>query len=296
VAFAFSSDSSVADEGTYLDDIVLRKDTAPAPEISNVSPRFASAGTGQQMTLSGANFGAAPGRVDFWWVGSTWTSALILSWSDTEVRCEIPAPASSNGSMGVKLTRDGGAHDTHLYGVSFSYHGWRWPSLGSWPEICAMPKYYIYENTADCPNPNVGIRQAAHRWNDLDFHYLSLRWWGFTTREAPSYDGYNVLRWGSTDGSIATCTTWYSGDTILEFDIEFEDSYNWSRDTVCPPDCMDIMNIAAHELGHGGVGFYDLYGNPDAERTMYGYASRGETIKRTPHTHDIAGIRWIYWP
>lgn len=38
----------------------------------------------------------------------------------------------------------------------------------------------------------------------------------------------------------------------------------------------------------------DLYGSGDTEKTMYGYASLGETKKRTLHQDDIDGISYIY--
>jgi hypothetical protein len=56
---------------------------------------------------------------------------------------------------------------------------------------------------------------------------------------------------------------------------------------------MDVANIATHELGHTLV-LADLYGGGDTEKTMYGYASAGETKKRTLHSDDIAGIRYLF--
>jgi hypothetical protein len=129
----------------------------------------------------------------------------------------------------------------------------------------------------------------------VDYHHHSLKYWGSTTRTAPTEDDYNVLRWGSTGGSIATCTTWSSGTTIVEFDIEFEDTgYTWNTDSTCPAGEMDVWNIAIHELGHGAVGLKDLYGSPDSDKTMYGYAANGETKKRSLDAQDTAAIKWIY--
>ena len=55
---------------------------------------------------------------------------------------------------------------------------------------------------------------------------------------------------------------------------------------------MDFENIATHELGHA-VGLGDLY-NDCTEETMYGYASYGETKKRTLEAGDITGIKKLY--
>ncbi|MBA7681586.1 hypothetical protein ES703_89926 [subsurface metagenome] len=56
---------------------------------------------------------------------------------------------------------------------------------------------------------------------------------------------------------------------------------------------MDFENIATHELGHA-VGLGDLYDSKCSEQTMYGYASNGETKKRTLESGDIAGIQSLY--
>ncbi len=56
---------------------------------------------------------------------------------------------------------------------------------------------------------------------------------------------------------------------------------------------MDFENIATHELGHS-VGMGDLYTAECNQQTMYGYASNGETNKRTLESGDINGIRALY--
>ena len=57
---------------------------------------------------------------------------------------------------------------------------------------------------------------------------------------------------------------------------------------------MDFDNIATHELGHS-VGMADLYTNGCSEQTMYGYATYGETKKRSLEDGDINGVRKLYW-
>ncbi len=56
---------------------------------------------------------------------------------------------------------------------------------------------------------------------------------------------------------------------------------------------MDFDNIATHELGHS-FGLDDLYEDTCFEETMYGYASTGETNKRTLENGDITGIYTLY--
>ena len=56
---------------------------------------------------------------------------------------------------------------------------------------------------------------------------------------------------------------------------------------------MDFENIATHELGHS-VGMADLYDSVCSQETMYGYASEGETNKRSLEAGDIAGVKKLY--
>ncbi len=79
------------------------------------------------------------------------------------------------------------------------------------------------------------------------------------------------------------------------FDIDFSwgDAGPTSESELGDTSVMDLQNIATHELGHG-AGLADLYDDQASEQTMYGYASYGETKKRTLNTGDIAGIQALY--
>lgn len=83
---------------------------------------------------------------------------------------------------------------------------------------------------------------------------------------------------------------------LVEWDQVYDDKdFDWSED--CESEnCtlkMDFENIATHELGHS-AGMDDLYDSKCSEVTMYGYASNGETEKRTLEDGDIAGIKGLY--
>jgi hypothetical protein len=56
---------------------------------------------------------------------------------------------------------------------------------------------------------------------------------------------------------------------------------------------MDFESIATHELGHI-MGMADLYDSACSDQTMYGYATNGETHKRSLGTGDIWGIHALY--
>jgi hypothetical protein len=113
-------------------------------------------------------------------------------------------------------------------------------------------------------------------------------------------DGRNELVFGDypVANVIAVTIIWgYFGGPpgqrqIVEFDIMFDVDFTWG-DATADPTVMDLQNIATHEFGHG-VGLADLYDDQWSEQTMYGYATEGETKKRTLNTGDIAGIQALY--
>lgn len=110
-------------------------------------------------------------------------------------------------------------------------------------------------------------------------------------------DGKNVIVFGdnySDPNVIAVTSVWYNTRTraILEFDISFEEDYQWGDATI-DVSKMDLQNIATHELGHA-FGMGDVYKDACSPVTMYGYADYGETIKRTLEEPDIRGLSVLY--
>ena len=79
---------------------------------------------------------------------------------------------------------------------------------------------------------------------------------------------------------------------LVEWDQVYDDvSFDWSA--TGEEGKMDFENIATHELGHS-VGMADLYDSVCSQETMYGYASEGETNKRSLEAGDIAGVKKLY--
>ena len=289
IGFKFHSDSTNTYEGSYLDDITLRKELGCAsPNITSTSPNTASAGTNTSVTIYGTGFGSSQGSstVKFWRVGSTWLDATVVSWTNSQIVCRVPAGASSHSSNAVQVATSCGS-DSYGFTVTFGYAGQQWPGT------CPIMGYEINENTSDCTGEGADLQAGANTWNAVGDSCFSFRYDGATTRSAPSRDNHNVFRWGSTGGSIATAYSWISGSDVLEVDMVFEDSYTWNTDSSCPSNEMDVQNIATHELGHA-LRLLDLYGSPDSGKTMCGYGAAGETSKRTLHSTDIDGIEWIY--
>ena len=83
-----------------------------------------------------------------------------------------------------------------------------------------------------------------------------------------------------------------SSRLLVAWDQIYDDvDFDWSA--AGEAGMMDFENIATHELGHS-VGLGDLYTSKCSDETMYGYASEGETNKRTLEAGDIAGVKELY--
>lgn len=118
--------------------------------------------------------------------------------------------------------------------------------------------------------------------------------------DTASPDGQNEVYFAdiSDPGAIAVTIVWgiFSGPPsnrkLVEWDQVYDDfDYDWS--TTSEANKMDFDNIATHELGHS-VGLADLYDSRCSEQTMFGYATNGETKKRTLEAGDIAGVNKLY--
>src|SRR3989344_6765149 len=108
-----------------------------------------------------------------------------------------------------------------------------------------------------------------------------------SSANAVALDEVNRVFFGSISnaGAIAVTYIWGTfggppqGRKLVEWDMVFDEvDFDWAIDGNLLD--MDLDNIATHELGHA-VGLGDLYTSSCAQETMYGYASEGETQKRT---------------
>ena len=115
-----------------------------------------------------------------------------------------------------------------------------------------------------------------------------------------STDGKNEVYFADVgeNGAIAITIVWGifrgppSARELVEWDQVYDQvDYDWSASGEAGK--MDFESIATHELGHS-VGLDDLYTLDCAEQTMYGYASEGETNKRTLEAGDITGVIELY--
>lgn len=94
--------------------------------------------------------------------------------------------------------------------------------------------------------------------------------------------------------AIAVTATWYNtvSGQIYENDMLFNTDFRWGNGLLDGTK-MDMQNIATHEFGHV-LGISDIYESSCSDVTMYGYASQGETIRRTLESPDIMALSGLY--
>ncbi len=277
----------------------VEEDGANPPEILSMTPLKAPAGTGATVTISGVGFGDVQGSglVEFFYRnGAPRIQAPIVSWSRTQIVCQVPTDVvdgylASASSGPVTIATATQTSNGYTFRVSFGNGGVRWP--GTKPAVL----FRINENTADCAGEGAAVRAAAASWNAAGAA-MTFVYDGTHTSQTAGGNGVNEILWGSTEGSIATSYLFFVGSTFLECDIVFDDAeYLWSAAQTPLYNAMDVQTIALHELGHW-LCLRDIYGNigdgvHDAAKIMYGFGSNG-MVKRDLHTDDIAGIQWIY--
>ena len=154
---------------------------------------------------------------------------------------------------------------------------------------------YLINESSGPSGASTAIQAAMNTWSTVSgatFQYTSG---GSTSGTGGSRDYQNICSFGylGTDGTVAQNTFWFNPTTGVESesDVVFNTYYSWS--VTGAAGAFDLQNIATHELGHA-LSLDDLYGSGDTEKTMYGYASKGETKKRTLDADDMAGIVYLY--
>jgi hypothetical protein len=199
----------------------------------------------------------------------------------------VTAIQSSPRLVVAEYSIDGTVKVTSTDGDASGYKllGFRWQGTAS---------YYVNPNNKYGLSTTAvtrALQTSANTW-DLETNAEVFTYKGITSRTAGRYDGYNVVYWGSYQrGAIAVTYIWYIGVRIVETDTRMNTYYKWSLTGQAGK--MDVANIMTHEYGHW-CGLADLYGTGDYWLTMYGYASTGETYKRTLATGDILGLRLVY--
>lgn len=179
---------------------------------------------------------------------------------------------------------------------TFLASGAKWKSLENYivdpTNNANLDQQFIRDNMAS----NINKWENAASFNILGDEIVGV----INPQEIGSLNSKNEVIFGNVENSnaIAVTIVWgvFSGPTqnrrLVEWDQIYDDfDFNWSSNG--DANAMDFESISTHELGHS-VGLGDLYNIECSDETMYGYASEGETKKRTLNAGDIAGISKLY--
>jgi hypothetical protein len=100
-------------------------------------------------------------------------------------------------------------------------------------------------------------------------------------------DGFNTIGWVQQSGNILAVTcSHYTGNSAVEFDMEFSPSWGWT--TSISPN-VDLQSVATHEFGHAlGLGH-----SAQSSAVMY-YAYSSGSLKRSLTADDIQGETALY--
>lgn len=265
--------------------------SATAPVADAVSPAIASAGTLEQVTITGSGFGETAGCVEFFYHPGQPTivagAAEIVSWSDTRVVTRVPvgtvggyAGASASSGPVVVVSADGQRSTSLPFQVSFGRGPAKWNADST--------TFLVNPNCADIDNELELVARGAAVWADRS--NFSLAYAG--TAAAPVVgDGANDISWDALpEGILGQASLMFVNGTMIEADVTLNDLYEWG-DATRGAD-VDVATVIAHELGHW-LSLRDLYGEADASKIMCGTLSFGQT-RRAPSPADIAGIVHLY--
>ncbi len=134
------------------------------------------------------------------------------------------------------------------------------------------------------------VLAAAESWNDSGADFSFLHEGELSHQNNISYNGINEIVWHDLNRNdvLALAYVWSTGGTIIEADMVFNESFNWSTGAHSAPGRYDVQTVALHEFGHW-LGLGDHYENP--ELVMY-FQYTG--MKRDLHEGDLAGAEHIY--
>jgi hypothetical protein len=125
--------------------------------------------------------------------------------------------------------------------VAYKLLGFQWP-------VGTNVRYTINANTPQVPDEASAVSRAGNTWSALNPSGLRLTYQGSTSTTTHGYNGSNTVNWRDEgdNSTLGTSYIWYSGGTILETDLVFNDYYNWSTSG----GDYDVETVALHEFGH----------------------------------------------
>ena len=174
-------------------------------------------------------------------------------------------------------------------------------------------RYFIGQGTANVTAAQLegAVARAFQSWQDVPTATFAGTFVGFTPATPADDDGITTIGFQSRPdldrvlGATRILTNELTGE-IVEADIFFNTTFDWSAASAGEEGRFDIDSIALHEvghlvgLGHSAIGETELQGGGRrrviaAEAVMFPIAfSAGNIEARTLRADDIAGVSDIY--
>jgi hypothetical protein len=269
--------------------------------ITGFTPTSIAAGSKEILTINGTGFGSTQGTsyVQFKDAddgGLSWVTPAAgeyISWTDTQIRVEVPTSA---GTGQIRVVT--GSTSTSTGSLTVTYNlvnitGYN--SAAYFPTLLndnGSGGYTFTFCTDITTNANTYFTKSLTEWvcnSDINWYINSTT----TTIDAVASDNVNVVRFGVLgSGVLGETSVWQascSSNTswvITEIDMTFSSSANFYYGTGTPGGTQyDFYTIALHELGHA-----HLLGHAINTGTMMHYSvSAGATGRSFNATQETAG-------
>lgn len=314
----YTKTQALTPAGTFFRARPIPEQLAPGAihAITSFTPTTTRSGTivsGDQITISGSGFGAAPGNVFFTNAddgGSTFAASGvasdIVSWSDNTITVKVPSfagtgPINVNGTMtsATNLT----VEFAHTAIVS-DFSGFGAPTRQRYylRNLNSMGGYTFQFNTTFAANTAAvsAFNRAVISWRCGTG--VNFRANGTTAIATSANDGTNCVYFNPSipSGTLAVCTSNFlataNGSCNLQntvwwlndMDIQFRDvptaGTTWEYGPSAPSVSeYDFESVALHEIGHGHG-----FGHVIAPGQVMHYSIANGVQSRTPATNDLA--------
>lgn len=294
----------------YLDAVAV--DPALAPIVSTLAPELSGASPDSPtiVTLRGSRFGATQGdsRVTFQGLFER-VDAPVVSWSDTEIRCHVPAPGLLGtpqvltGSLKVWTAAGGWSDGDPFVGgprfrILYQWAGDRWARASLPVAVFVNPQGFPWG-----PASGSIVEAALERWN-VPGSYARFEYRGLTGAEAGPHrasgarsgDGRNTVRWRTPwpHNPSWLAVTWSRIDTLtlrrMETDLEVNgELFRWTLEPEADIGAYDLSSTLTHEFGH----WLRLGHTQSIASVMLPFFGPGER-RRDLSVSDHFGAAWIY--
>ena len=155
------------------------------------------------------------------------------------------------------------------------------------------------------------LARAFTTWQDVPTASIEFVFAGFTAAEPFDEDGLSVIGFQAhpeMDRVLGATTFLYDDETgeLIEADIFFNSTFEWSTAAGGDPDRFDLESVAVHEighflgLGHSAIGETEI--GPEGGRRVLGSGAvmfpislgRGSIVDRELQPDDVAGVSDLY--